>query len=240
MKRFNAAFVCFILALSLCACGTSTSSTVPSSSLPESSESTPPQVSSLVVESESEPEVDPIEETNTLLQSGVWSTDINEDSGESWVVYRFEGDTCNISACGYGAMGGVTRYCSYTITDETVTVSWDAATEGTYIYNAGSETLLISSDGTTLSGDGNPLQKKAFPTEGVDYFGDSMSDWKRAQAEMGLRIRTAPNTDAEIVSETRNGMSVISVIGISQIDPAWYFVLYGSQVGYAHSDYITM
>ena len=239
MKKSNMAFVCIILALCLSACGTSASSTVSSSSLPELSESIPPHVSSVVVE----PEVDPVEETNTLLQSGLWGYD---DPGNMLTYIAFRGNNeFTFFAAPWVPTEPYSSWGEYTIEGNTITATETAGggADGqtraprTFVFELSDGALVQQSGGDGLFAS-NTYTYQPYPPD-VDYYGFSpFDDWKYADAEQGLRLRAEPNTDAEILREVNEQVTQVSVLGVSRVDPAWYFVCYGSTIGYAHSDYI--
>lgn len=249
MKKMLSVLLAFTLMVALAACGgggTSASSTIPPSSSLPSSESTPPQVSSVVVESEPEPDVDPTEETNTLLQSGLWGFDAPGDM-LTYIAFRGSNEFTFFSAAWYPAEP-YTSWGEYTIEGNTITATetggggFDGPTRArrTFVFELSDGALVQQSGGNGLFESQHTYTYQAYPPD-VDYYGFSpFDDWKVGYAESGLRLRAAPNTDAEILREVNEQITQVDVIGVSQVDPAWRLICYGSTIGFAHGDYITM
>lgn len=248
MRKMLSMLLALALTATLAACGggTSASSTAPSSSLPQSSESTPPQVSSVVVESEPEPEVDTTEETNALLQSGLWGYD-NPNEMASFIAFHGDNEFFLYSARWY-ATEPYNAWGEYTIEGNIVTAiseSHDSGTHGqipsnTFVFEVTDGALVQQSGGNGLDDSLHTYTYQPYPPD-VDYYGFSPYDWKFGTAEVGLRLRAEPNTDAEILREVDNAeVTVINVLGVSQTDPAWYYIRYGGVFGFAHGDYIAV
>ncbi|MDL2253806.1 SH3 domain-containing protein [Ruminococcaceae bacterium OttesenSCG-928-I18] len=248
MRKFCVAFVC-IFTLFLSACGGGASSSVPAPASYESREMAPPQVSSAPVESEPEPEpeVDTTEETNALLQSGLWGYD---DPGDIFGFLSFHGENeFTFYAAPWVPTEPYTLWGEYTVEGNIVTTiseAFDSDTDGhipsrTFVFELSDGALVQQSGGNGVLDSQHTYTYQPYPAD-VDYYGFVPSDWKSGAVEMGLRIRAEPNTDAEILREVVDNvdMAGVYVLGVSQTDPAWYYVCYGGTTGFAHGDYIAV
>ncbi|MDL2254588.1 hypothetical protein LJC49_11105 [Ruminococcaceae bacterium OttesenSCG-928-I18] len=242
MKKNTVVLIACALFLSLAACSAPAASSSAPSSAPSSaavsSENTASSEPAISVKSE--PASAAPDETIPSQLQGVWGT---EDE-ESFTFQVFEGDVCHLFAAFWVPTEPMARSCHYTVDGGVITMAYEGYSDGPTTAPAWTTTGELSPDGTVLtvtSEDGTvyTLEKRQLPSD-VEYYG-GYENWKYGTAEVGLRLRAAPNTEAEIITSIDDELfTSVWVLGTSQADPTWLFVMYGSQVGFASGEYIQL